>query len=112
MSHYAEYIKEREGYEIIENDDGFASFCQINNSVYLRDVYVMPEKRMFGVGKSFVSVAEQWGREKGLDYIITTVKPSAKGSTLSLKATLGAGFELVLAETDAIYFRKSLKAGG
>lgn len=108
MSHYANYIKERENYEIVENENGFATFAQVGDSVYLRDIYIVPEKRKTGAGKQFLQHVESWAKEKGISKILGTVCPSANGSTVSMKAILAVGFELMSSEKDMVYFIKNI----
>jgi GNAT superfamily N-acetyltransferase len=110
MSLYAEYIKEREGKHIIENEHGFMTYVKIPSSheVYIEDVYIVPEKRKEGLGRTFLERVEQQAKAEGYKYVTGSVKPSAKGSTASLQALLSVGFKLLSSKDDAIFFVKEL----
>lgn len=51
---YAEYVKEREGKETIENDTGFITYLDLKPSktIYLSDMYIKPEFRKTGAARS------------------------------------------------------------
>ena len=108
MSHYADYIKEREGFEIVEGDQGFMSFIIKGDECYIRDAYVAPEARMIGAGRMFMEEIEKIAKERGCSKISGSVRPSANHSTESMKALLAGGFQLHSASADAIWFVKGV----
>lgn len=57
------YIAEREGADIIYNDDGFVTFKMQEDGLYVIDVFVVKEKRKTG------AVQELW------DSLIEKIKP-------------------------------------
>jgi GNAT superfamily N-acetyltransferase len=107
---FAQYVKEREGKHVIETEDGFAvlQFFPKNQEIYIEDIYVIPEKRKSGIGRSFLEQVEAMCREQGFNKISGSVRPSATGSTDSLKVLLSVGFRLAAAESDAIFFIKEV----
>lgn len=92
MSLYAEYIKEREGKDIIEDEKGFATYLYtpIRNEIYIVDVYVRPEYRRQGVARDYVDTIINIAKEKNCEYLITSVdlrNPDWKSSTTGLLNT-------------------------
>lgn len=111
MSLYAEYISEREGKHIVEDEFGFAtySFVEHLNAVYIEEVFVLPQFRQTGIGASYVSRISELAKSSNYENVITSVSPKAKGATTSLKAILGVGFQLDSMDANLIYFKKSTK---
>jgi predicted GNAT family acetyltransferase len=95
MSHYADYIKERLGKHIIEDERGFATYSFTDEStVYIEDIYITPEHRKSGVATSFADKIVAIAKAKGCTRLLGSVAPSANGSTDSLKCFLAYGCSL------------------
>lgn len=107
---YAQYLNEREGKQIVEDERGFAvySFLPELNSVYIEDIFVLPEFRNQNIASEYADNIAAEAKSKGFLTLIGTVRPSANGATTSLKVLLAYGFEVSSSEHDAIYFRKTL----
>lgn len=105
---YGQYILEREGKLIVEDADGFASFAIFNEDCYLENIYVVPEKRRSGHASILADRVSEIAKNKGCKRLIGSVRPSANGSTESMKALLAYGFKLLSASQDAIFFEKGL----
>jgi len=110
ISHYGQYISERLGKSLIEDENGFATYFMVNDVCYIEDVYVIPEKRKTGIVFAYADKIVEEAKAKGMKVLIGTVKPSAAGSTVSLKVLLAYGFQLESAVEDFIFFKKSLEA--
>lgn len=108
MSHYGEYIKEREGFEIVENDSGFATYKIFGDECYLRDIFVVSEKRQSHVGLEFLKKIEEIARAAKCRVVTGTVFPAAHGSTESLTAILKVGFKLHSCTGEKIVLMKEL----
>jgi predicted GNAT family acetyltransferase len=116
---YAEYIKEREGSDIVEikNDDGwhvaYGTYKQIEvegeKAVYLVDVYVKPDSREQGLCAKIVSEVELKARAQDCPKLLTSLDSRANGATRSLKVILGCGFELKAAEGPMLWFDKKVE---
>lgn len=108
MSLYGDYIKERENKNIVENENGFATYYFLPQGVYLENLYVKPSAR----GKfESAKLAEQVvaiAKEKGCTKMYTTIKPSTNGSTEALKLNLWYGFRLDFTEHNAIILVKDI----
>lgn len=109
MSHFAEYIKERQNKEIVEDENGFATYYFVGPDCYIEDIYVIPEKRKTGICFMYADKIAKIARDKNCLNLIGSVKPSANGSTVSLKVLLAYGFRLHSANEDFIWFKKKLE---
>lgn len=94
MSLFAEYVKEREGKDIVESDKGFATYFYLGDGCYIQDIYVKPEYRKSGEASNFANIISEVAKSKGYKKLYGTVCPQAKGSTESLKVLLAYGFQL------------------
>ena len=64
MSHFANYIKERQNKEIIEDESGFATYYFIMPDCYIEDIYVIPEKRKAGIAAKYADKIAKIAQEK------------------------------------------------
>lgn len=114
MSLFGEYIKERLGKHIIENDKGFATFYYINaNSalkpgVYLEDIYIKPEYRLSGEGAKLTDQIVAEAKALGYARLYGTVVPSAKGARVSLWSMLRYGFDIESSTNNLILLVKEI----
>lgn len=110
MSLYGDYIRERTTDNIIEAPSGWATYRYLSDrkSVYIVDIYTVPEERKKGGASALADMIAEEAKERGYTEMLGTICPSAKGSTNSMKALLGYGFELMSASNDAIILRKDL----
>lgn len=110
MSLYASYLKERTTDEILETQEGFATYRYINDgkSVYIVDIYTVPDLRKTGYASALADIVVQRSKERGCTELIGTVVPSTKGATASLKVLLAYGMTLHNAGPDLVVFRKEI----
>ena len=108
MSLYGDYIKAREGREIIEDEDGFATYKIFGEECYIADVYVRPESRKNLKSWKYIDQIREIAREKGCKCLTTTVVPVLEGSTFSTMAILQYGFRLHSSKENMIIFVKEL----
>lgn len=108
MSLYAEYIKEREGRETIEDDKGFLNYSLLPDFFYFGDIYVKPEYREQGHAKILCDKAVEVARNLGYKKILSTIVPKTNGATKMLLIHIRYGFELDSADDKAIYFIKNI----
>lgn len=109
MSHFGNYIKERLDKNIIEDAHGFATYYFVMPDCYIEDIYVVPEQRKNGVASRYADEIAKIAIQKGCLNLIGSVKPSANGSTASMKVLLAYGFKLVSAKEDFIWLKKKLE---
>lgn len=110
MSLYADYLAEMGDDKIIESPSGWITYRYLNEgrSVYILDVYVVPEERRKGGATSLADLVVEEAKSKGCSELLGTIKPSYKGSTISMKLQLAYGFSLFSALNDAIVLRKDI----
>jgi hypothetical protein len=114
MSDWATYIKEREGHEVLETEDGFVEYHLAPGEpplCILDSFFVRPELRKSAVGNKeaglrLTSVVEAFAREHGCNHVIATVYPGMLNATQSLRASLAYGMSLHAAEQGRIILVK------
>lgn len=105
---YAEYIQEREGKFILENEKGFATYLFVNDGCYIEDIYVAKDHRKYGQAAEFADKIAKIAKEKGYNKLYGTVAPGSNGATESLKVLLAYGFSLQSANPQLIVFVKEI----
>lgn len=109
MSLYAEYIAEREGRHIIEDNYGFMSYIFLPENVcFITDAYVKPEYRKLGQARRYLDFVINEAKERGCTKLLATVCVQTNNATDSLKATLAGGFELKMTNSTMIYLERSI----
>jgi predicted GNAT family acetyltransferase len=105
---YAKYILERENKNIIETDSGFATYIIQGEECYIENIFVLEEMRKKGSASYLAGRVTEIAKEMNCKRLIGSVRPSARGSTESLKVLLAYGFKLLSASNDAIFFVKEI----
>jgi hypothetical protein len=109
MSIYSEYIKEREGKDIIEDDRGFATYKIVDATrCYIENIYVRHEYRHSKVASDMADKITAIAKNKGCTKLLGSVCPGLMGSTASLKILLAYGFELDSIANGLILFYKGI----
>lgn len=108
VSMYAEYIKEREGKQIIEDEKGFATFMIKGTECYIADIFIKKEFRNAGAGSNYADQISIIARENGCEVLTGSVTPSFRGASVSMQAQLKYGFEISSAHEDFILLKKEL----
>lgn len=105
---YAQYVKERLGKEVIENDDGFCTIVITNERFYIEDVFVRKEAREKGVAADFGRQACEWAKRMGYKEVWGSVFAKANGAEYSIQQLAKFGFRIATATQDMIYLKKEL----
>ena len=105
-SFYAQYIKEREEKEIVENEFGFATYKIYGDAVYIEDIYVVPEMRKTGMAKTIVEQICFYAKERGAKKVFGSADVTANSSTDSIKFLLAFGATVHSVSGNLIYFSK------
>lgn len=108
MSHYGQYIEEREGLDILENEHGFFTYLIKGEECYIKDIYIAKEFRRAGVATEFAEKITAIAKENGCKFLSGTCVPSTNGSTESLKAMFSYGFKVHSSSNDLIILIKEL----
>lgn len=110
MSLYSEYLTEKTNDEILETENGFATyrFIQFENIVYIIDIYVRPSHRKTGLASAMADEIAIKAKKRCITKMIGSVVPSAKNSDESIKVLQAYGMKLKSATNDFIIFEKDL----
>jgi GNAT superfamily N-acetyltransferase len=108
VSLYGQYIKERENFDIIENDYGFATYKIINSECYIRDIFVIEQYRNLNIAKKIADEVTEIAKLHNCVKLLGTVSPSAPGATVSMTCLLAYGFKLKSATNDFVVLEKEI----
>jgi ribosomal protein S18 acetylase RimI-like enzyme len=108
MSMYAQYIKERENKDCIENEYGFATFKISGEICYLEDIYIDPAYRQRHEASLLANQVVERAKEKGCKFLVGTVNPATNNATISLKVLLGYDMKLDSIRDGLIWFYKEI----
>jgi GNAT superfamily N-acetyltransferase len=108
LSNYGLYVKEREGLDILENEQGFFTYRITGEECYIKDIFITKEARRTGLATSMAEEISKIAKEKGCKYLSGTCVPSTVGSTASLKAMFSYGFKIHSSQNDLIVLIKEL----
>lgn len=108
LSLYGQYIQEREGKSIVENECGFATYKIFGDECYIVDIFIKKEHRRSSQASSLADHISAMAKEAGCKYLTGTCVPSTSGATESMKAMFGYGFKLHACVEDKIILIKEL----
>lgn len=108
MSLYAQYIKEREDFDIIESDKGFATYKINPPEVYLRDLYVKPDYRQSDCAARLATEVASIALDQGCTIMTGSVMLGTKGADDNTKWLLQWGFKMRSANSNFLIFEKGL----
>lgn len=107
-SHYGQYIKDREGFDIVEDLCGFATYKITGDECYVRDIFVEKKYRKDGVARSLCDRIKDIAKAEGCKWLVGSVQPSVPFSTESLKVVLAYGFSLASSQNDFIILKMEI----
>jgi ribosomal protein S18 acetylase RimI-like enzyme len=107
-SMYAAYLKELEGFEIVQHEHGYMTYKLFPEHAYIRDVYVMPEFRQTGVGRDMMKQVVDEAKKCKLNKLVGSVVPSHNDSDYRMEVMRRSGFVLLQSQDDIIYFVKDI----
>jgi predicted GNAT family acetyltransferase len=105
---WAQYIKEREDFEVVETERGVATYKIMGDECYIKDIFVPKEHRMSGEASKIADHITEVAKINGCKFISGTIVPSLNGSTGSLMSLLKYGFKLESCTNDLIYLKKEI----
>ncbi len=109
LSVYGQYLKERTGRGIVENEDGFASFEYIgDDTVYIVDIFVIPEKRQQRLAATMADSIVAAAVKDGKKYLLGSVDVSANGAEASIKILEAYGMKPHKVAEPMIFFIKEI----
>lgn len=95
ISNYGLYISEREGFDIVESDKGFATFKISGEECYIRDIYIRPEFRDKDIAKQTLDKVCEIAKSKGCTHITGSIDTNDKNATNNLKAAFVYGYKIL-----------------
>lgn len=102
-----QYLKELKGLDVYETEDGFILFKIEDEYLYVRDIYVLPEKRKKGVAAKMADeLAAIVKKTHDCTAMLGDVEPSNHNATDSIKVLLAYGMKVLEANDDEIIFFK------
>lgn len=104
----AEYWKEREGRETIENDKGFVSYKIEGDRLHIIDIFVYPEYRSQGEAVALAREAIAKGIEANCKCILGHADARALNVTESVRFLISVGMKILTVEGFMIYFIKEI----
>lgn len=108
MSLYADYMKEREGIDTVEVDDGFATFNIDQDICYIINIYVRPEVRRSGVASEIADRVTDIAKRSGCRTLLGSIDPKTNGSTESMQGLFAYGFKLRYLDGPLIFLSKDI----
>lgn len=108
MHQFAQYLKEREGFDSLIVEGGFASYRVNGDECYIRDIWVHPDNRNRGTASAMADVISVKAKSLGCKYLTGSVDTTKGDPTASTKVLLAYGFSIFQSASNAIYFRKDL----
>lgn len=106
---YAQYIKEREDRDIIESDEGFATYKILaNGECYLQDLYVVPEKRQAGLAKEMTDKVVEIAKSRNCSILVGSVCLDTNDSTRNMKVFLAYGMQIHSIKGSMIFLTKNI----
>jgi GNAT superfamily N-acetyltransferase len=94
MSLYADYVRERLGWETIEVESGFITYAIRPPNASVEEFYVDPTQRGTSLAKRLVDQVVIRAREAGAKYLWSAVVPGTAGADSAMLLNLKYGFKL------------------
>ncbi len=108
MHRLASYFLEREGFDSIITEEGFATYKINGEECYIRDIWVDKDYRKKGIGAEMADDISRIAIAKGCKYLTGSVLVTANNSTESTLILLAYGFKVHSIVNYGIIFRKQL----
>lgn len=113
MQMWADYIKEKENKDCFQCETGFVTYLiydvEGHNELYISDMYVKPEFRNTGAGRSLIKEIERIAKEQNCKKMTAAIWLSNKNPEGPLVADIKYGFRIShVANNNIIYLVKDL----
>jgi|SRR5665213_848726 len=109
MHRLAAYLKEREDFDVISRDEGFADYRINGDECYIRSIFVFPDYRKKGIASEMADDIARIALSKGCKRLIGSVDTTTKNAHNSALVLLAYGFKLHSAVHGGVFFRKDLE---
>lgn len=110
MTHWAHYVKERLGWEVLEREYGFIAYSISagGKDAWIEEIYLAPEFRGGPLAFRLAEEVEGAVLKEGVSSLWGRIYPGIPGSERSLKKALSYGFKLAGFEGGAIIIKKEI----
>lgn len=102
------FKKEYANTEVLEVDNGFATFMLKDDMVYLEDIFVRAEHRKSGLATILADNVVSLAKEQGCTVLIGSVNLKSSNPTRSMKVLLSYGMSPSHTAGDMIFFKKDI----
>ena len=94
MSLYADYVKERLGWRVIEIEAGFICYDIRPPLASVEEIYIRPDQRGKGFASRLADKVVEIAKEEGAHTLFASIIPGVNGAEHSLMTQLKYGFKL------------------
>jgi len=108
---YTDYFKETSNAETIENENGFMVYQIFEDECFIKEYYVIPEKRKSSVHIKFFDELAKIAKERGCKYFACSVSTKIKDPETPLIFNLKNGFKIHSIENQRILLTRELGYG-
>ncbi len=108
MQRLQRYLKEREDFDCLLTDEGFASYKITGEECYIRDIWVEPDFRKTGAASAMADIITAIAKKSGCKFLSGSVLVTANHSTESTMVLLAYGFKIHSVVQYGIFFRKEI----
>lgn len=95
---YKDYIKEREGLELIYTDKGFCSYEKNGECLFVSDIYIKPEYRKENVAKDMINQIVE--KHSDCKYLMGAYSTKAKNWKESMRFIIKMGLKYYKEDTN------------
>lgn len=104
----AAYLKEREDFDSLITEEGFAAYRISGDECYIRDIYTHPDYRKKSVASDLADEIARIAISHGCKYLTGSVCTTVGDPTTSAKILLAYGFKIHGVVAGGIFFRKEI----
>lgn len=105
---YLDYVKEREGFETLETEQGFAIFKVNGEECYIKDIYVKKEFRKENYASLMADKIAAEAKAEGCKFLAGSVSLECGDPTASIQVLLAYGFKVYKFHSSLLWFVKQL----
>jgi hypothetical protein len=107
---YFDYIKEREGLEVLENESGFITYKITGDECFIKNMFITPKMRSTFLLKNMIDLLCEIAFIRKCKFISANIDLQDEGAGRTLVAALKIGFRLARAQNDILLIIKELEA--
>jgi len=105
---YRQYLKEREGVNLLDYEWGFATYSFEEDCVYLQDIYIVPERRGEGLGVQLMNEVASIAKTREYEIMMGSVDDQANGCERMKKVMKHLGFSEFKKLSGVTYYIKEI----